>query len=58
MHVLNTEFFGYIMEDEKYKDTNVASRDFFQFKLDTLGELGLTMISIVIFMATDHIRGI
>lgn len=39
MHVLNTEFFGYIMKDKKYKDTNEASRDFFRFKLDTLGEL-------------------
>lgn len=41
MHVLNTEFFGYIMKDKKYKDTNEASRDFFRFKLDTLGGLGL-----------------
>ena len=39
MHILNTEFFGYIMEEEKYKDINEASQKFFQFKLATLGML-------------------
>ena len=41
MHILNTEFFGYIMQDEKYKDINEASRKFFQFKLETLGKIYL-----------------
>ena len=38
MYILNTEFFGYIMQDEKYTDTNDAARKFFQYKLETLGE--------------------
>ena len=39
MHILNTEFFGYIMEEVKYKDINEASRKYFKFKLETLGKI-------------------
>ena len=39
LHILNTEFFGYIMQNEKYKDITEASEKFFHFKLNMLGKL-------------------
>ena len=38
MHILNTDFFGYIMQNEKYKDINEASEKFFNFKFSVLGK--------------------
>ena len=42
MHILNTDFYGYIIPNEKYKDINEASSKFFQFKLKTLGKITST----------------
>ena len=39
MYILNTDFFGYIMQTEEYEDINEASQSFFEFKLRTLGKL-------------------
>ena len=38
MYILNTDFFGYIMQSEEYEDTNEASEIFLDFKLKTLGK--------------------
>ena len=38
MHILNTDFFGYIMQDNEYRNINDAAQTFFQFKLETLGK--------------------
>ena len=37
MNIVNTEFFGYIMANKKYKNINEAMKDFSEFKIHALG---------------------
>ena len=43
MNIVNTEFFGYIMPNNKYNNINESKEDFYKFKIHILGKRTLAV---------------